>query len=136
MAGSVRQELVEYGRRCRVIKLHCVGDSVDGSIPDTSVLDRLKYRVAGWSLDSVKVYPGATGPTADSDLEVEDGDGLDMLGGEGTDLIKNSAASVTVPSRDSIRGPVPITGGMTIKVTNQAVASALYRIDLVCIDYA
>lgn len=134
MAGSVRQELVEYGKRCRVLRLHCVGDSVNGSIPDTTIEDQFKHKLAGWSLDSVRVYPGATGPTADSDLELEDDDGLDVLGGEGTDLIKNSAASVTVPSRDSVRGPVPITGGLTAKVTNQSVASAIYRIDLVCIE--
>jgi len=130
MAGRVTQIVKEYGEEVREVIYSCIGDSANGSIPDTEVSTEVYRQVQGMSLDSVEVVPGATAPDA-ADVVVNDEHGLDVLGGNGTALIHATLPKATIPTIDSQNKRIPLRGKFTVGVANQATASALYKIIMV-----
>lgn len=130
MAGEiVRQSYKEYGNNVRTIIFDCLGDASDGSIANTEMTDKIYRRVQGWSLDSVEAVPGSIAPDA-ADVVINDEHGLDVLGGNGTNLIHATNAQATIPSIDSQNKRIPMKGKFTLGVTNQATVSATYLIIL------
>jgi hypothetical protein len=84
------------------------------------------------ALNSVVVYPtsGGTAPDA-ADVQVLM-NGMDLLGGLGTNLIHATATQGLNPASTftgNIWFPI-ITGTLTLKVSNQATASANYTVKL------
>lgn len=136
MAGRVTQLAKLYSENVREIIFHCIADAADGSVPDTEFDNEVYKSAQGFFLDSVEIVPGATGPTADSDLVVEDEHGLDILGGNGADLIENATVAATIPKVDSQVKRVPIRGKLTSKVTNNSVNSAVFDIIFVLVREA
>jgi hypothetical protein len=134
MAGTVTQTMQEtesgYGR-VATVKLACVGDASDGTIPDTNLSSAIQTKINGWYLDMVICNPGATAPTADSDVYIKDEDGLDLLGGNGVDLLHNTTTKATVPSTDGQAKQQPVRGTLTLDVDNQSVNSATYDVILI-----
>jgi len=110
---------------------HCIADAGDASVLDTEMSKAIYTQLSGWSLDSVKTVPGGTGPTDDTDLVIHDQDDLDILGGNGANMIDNATVNATVPSVDGQNKRIPITGKLTTVVTNNAVNSAIFDIKMI-----
>lgn len=114
--------------------LTCTGDSSNGGYPATTLSQFFvdasgrTYVMPGLQLYSVKVIPGTTGPTADSDMTITDEYGVDLLGGKGTNLIKNAAKTWALfgPSGYYI-SPI-VTGELTLTITGNSVNSATITI--------
>jgi hypothetical protein len=136
-AGSCTQSAVSDAAGTSVlIKFVCTGDSGDGSIPNTDVsaanmaliLDKTYFY-------TMTAYPtsGGTPPdAADVQLLMN---GLDLLGGKGTNLIHPTATKEAFGYSSDMgawRTPV-IVSTVTLSVANQATVSANYTIELVFI---
>ena len=87
----------------------------DGSVVQTlSGLDLGK--VLGWYCFCVKVNPGATTPSASWDWTFTDEDGIDVMGGLGTDM-SNSASVLLLPKLDGTNyRDVVVDGAMTLTI--------------------
>lgn len=111
------------------VTLSCTGDSSDGSIPDTEFggpgTDITK-NLHGYYLYEVKIVPGGTGPTDDSDLYIKDANGIDLLGGEGVNKVDNATNSHFQPVFFS-----RIDSKLTLDVDNNSEASSTYTITLI-----
>lgn len=119
MAGTVTLEHTTIGS-VRRIKFSIVADAADGSVPDTT-LPAFQGRLL-----SLHTNPGATAPTDNYDITVEDGDGMDRLQGVGADRHTTSSQQVPVVySSTSVNPPVSLGETLTLKVANNAVNGAL-----------
>lgn len=87
--------------------------------------------IRGKSLKAVEAFPtsGGTAPDA-ADVTVKDSDGLDLLGGNGTNLIHATAKQSTYPMIDGQAAVIPVRGALTIGVANQSTASANFTLRL------
>lgn len=127
----------EREARSKVVKLTCTADAT----PATSVatLDAsMMEELGGMFLYSITTDPGATGPTDNSDLQIADSRGVNIVTatGNGANVIDNSATNQLTPE-----GPETIFYQMahsgyawTITVTNNAVASSFFDIYFEMID--
>ena len=119
MAGTVTLEHTTLGN-IRSIKFSCVGDGADGSFPDTE-LPKFQGRLIG-----LHTNPGATAPTANYDITLIDGDGLDRLQSVG--LNRHTTSSEQVPvvyTSTSVNPPVSVDETLTLTFANNAVNSAI-----------
>lgn len=119
--------------------LACTGDSSNGSIPNTVIT---MPAIGKYRLVSVSAYPTAGGTAPDAaDVYILDADGEDLLGsadngttaGKGANLIHATLKKTTLPYsyHSSAYYYPPVTSALTLKVLNQATASANYTIKLV-----
>lgn len=129
----------------RTITFTCTGDSVDGSVPDTIMTIRNFEKVKGWCFRGVETYPisGGTAPDAASIFVFDDGD-MDLLGSEdgttpyaGLNLIHATLKRACFGNLYLPRAGLhtnyftPVKGLLTLKVIDQATASADYAIVLI-----
>lgn len=129
-AGTVTSTELYYGS-LKTITFTCTADAADGSYPATALTTAQKKYVRGWWLSHVKIDPGATGPTDNSDLTLTVGS-FDILGGNGTDAIDNAVNCVLVPYGSGGDAQYPMTDDdLTINITNNSVNSAVTVITLV-----
>lgn len=142
-AGTVVVTKEHHGPNVITVIFTCTGDSADGSIPDTSTDDKtygndnvtLTSFIEGWFLDKVQCNPGTTAPDA-ADVDINDADGIDLLDGNGDSLIHATSSLATVPATDSQNKLQPVTGAVTLSVSNQATASATYVITATFLRFA
>ena len=139
MAGSVTlssdstfpKSLVHTGEKYQCVRevvFSCVGDASSGSIPDTNLchVDGLDTPLSGWGLWALEIVPGATGPSASSDVYLKSADGTDFLDGYGVDGLNESTNKLIYPQPSII----PIGSTLTLDIDNQSVASATYKVKL------
>lgn len=136
MAGSVTQtKWCNQNGNFMTLLLACVGDSVNGSVPDTALdADFMADAVnRGFYLLEYHTWPGATAPDDASDFTLEDSNGMDVLGTAGTNGIDATTTVRAFPKNtagSSAYWPA-IDETLTLKVTNQATGSAIWNIKLV-----
>lgn len=117
-----RQEIVgEY------VKVAWTADDSDGSVPDTT-LNRLRGFIV-----RVKTNPGATAPTDDYDLSLEDSDGDDVLVTLLNDRDTADSEFVT-PSDSSAPVPIYVNGNYTLALANNSVNSATGSVEFWILD--
>lgn len=149
-AGSVSQSIAEISKGVFEVTLICVGDSSDGSIPNTVTTDanQINSKIRGGYLYSVIAFPtvGGTAPDAAS-VFIIDKYSLYLLGSEdgGTtayDGLNLIHATLTRKAKPNIYSPraglhlydyPKITGALTLKVSDQATLSAEWTIVYVVI---
>jgi hypothetical protein len=133
MAGTVSiASSRTYGRHGRLV-IDCTADASDGSFPDT-VLSNPDADASGvmhgWLL-AMDTNPGATGPTADYDIKIENAEGVDILGGAGADRhTSNSERAYPLSGTAVVAAPVDRHDKLTLKITNNSENSATTRIVL------
>jgi hypothetical protein len=136
MAGTVTETYVKYGKtRSGVDKvvatLACVGDSSDGTLPDTDLSAALTALIKGMYLNFIISFPGGTAPTTAYDVTlVGKTTGIDVLGGAGAD----QSATLPLQAMPVISATAQkrlITEALTFKVANQAVHSATFTVQLI-----
>ncbi|MEN6623611.1 MAG: hypothetical protein ABFD50_18955 [Smithella sp.] len=122
-----------------VVKILCTGDSSNGSIPNTTIAIDTMGKLF---LYTVSAYPTAGGTAPDAaDVFILDANGEDLLGSvdggttanKGANLIHATLKKTTMPYSGYLSQIyfAPVTGILTLKVANQATASANYTIELV-----
>jgi len=136
-AGScVQTDVSAYTGGFTIIKLVCTGAADDGSIPDTAFSAANMAMIQGTHyLYQVKAYPTAGGTAPDAADVVILMDGQDILGGKGVNLIHATATYDTAPYStfmSAYRYPA-ITSTLTLRVSNQATASANYTVEVVSV---
>ena len=125
MAGTVT-ESVNKQTNIHKIVLTCTADASDASFPDTALSHKFSGR-----LIAIETNPGATAPTANYDIVLNDAEGLDVLQGVGA----NRAAATTemaaiVFSTTSVHPVVHESDTLTLSISNNAVNSAIVVINL------
>lgn len=119
MAGTVTLTHYALGN-VRRINFSCVADGADGSLPATALP---KFQ---GTLLALHTNPGATAPTANYDITLIDGDGLDRLQSVG--LNRHTTSSEQVPvvyTSTSVNPPVSVDETLTLTFANNAVNSAI-----------
>ena len=117
----------------KVLTFTIVADSTDGTIPDTDTSTAVTNSIRGWYLDTVIADPGATAPDDDCDVYINNHNGLDILGGNGVDLLHSATTKGTIPCVDSQNKQQLIRHTLTLDVDNQANVSATYLIILILV---
>jgi hypothetical protein len=113
------------------ITLDCRADAAAATF-DAVVLNGLSGvpDILGLKLYNVKAWPGSTAPTDATDLTITDAEGIDILGGRGTDLIDATTMTSCCAGSINTEMPMPIMGPITINITNNAVNAAVIKIKL------
>ena len=125
MAGTVtvvREEIAILEMIARkIITLSWVADASAATVPSTTI-NAITYGITGWYLYSAETNPGATAPTANYDIVINDADGLDIAWG----LLANRHTSNTEIAflADSSHGYPVVRGNLTFTLTNNLVNSA------------
>ena len=125
MAGSSVTETAVLRGPVKVIILSCVGDDTDGSIPRTAIATKISGKLL-----ALETNPGATAPTANYDIVLNDADGIDVLGGAGANRHTTSSEKVALPFGTYFGVPVAYDDVLTLVITNQSVNDAIIVIRL------
>lgn len=125
MAGTITQSHSKIGK-VRVITITCTGDASDGSFPQTNLEDAIEGRLL-----ALETNPGATAPTANYDIVINDAEGVDVLQGVGANRHTTTAEKVAIVySGISAHPVVDRTDVLTLVITGNSVASAVTVIKL------
>ena len=119
MAGTVTQANVKRGP-IGVVTLTVTGDDSDGTVPDTNLTTKISGRLL-----ALETNPGATAPTSNYDITLEDADGHDVLEGVGANRHTSTTEKVAIVfSGTEIHPSVGVDDTLTLKIANQSVNSA------------
>jgi len=144
MAGTVTMIQTNYKvfgeTTIKKLVFTCTADVAAASYPETSTgtVTGAKGQntthtqwFRGWFLHKIIVDPGAVAPTVDSDLTIKDDHGIDVLDGNGTDLIHNTDSKQSYAMIDGVPSLQPMMSDLTLAITNNAVNSAVLTVTLV-----
>ena len=121
MAGTVAQSAVHYAADGLLeITLTATGDSSDGTIPDTVLTPKFSGQLL-----SLKTNPGATAPTDNYDITIEDGDAIDVLQGVGANRDTSNSEQAAIVQATSVNPWIHRGETLTFKVANQSVNNAI-----------
>lgn len=124
MAGTVTCTKIEDGRYGRIV-CTATADAADGSFPATTI------PAFSGELLALRTNPGATAPTANYDMVLNDADGIDRLQGVGANRHTTNSEEVAVVRSGTAIHP-PVAGeALSLAITNNAVNSAVTVVTLV-----
>lgn len=119
MAGTVTQAHVKRGP-VGCVTLTITADAADGSVPNTDLSVKISGRLLALETD-----PGATQPTANYDITLEDASGHDVLQGVGANRSTSATEKVAIVfSGTSVHPPVAVSDVLTFKLANNLVNAA------------
>ena len=119
MAGTVTESVDKLGPIHKVT-LSVTADAAAATVPDTAIA----HKVAGRIL-ALETNPGATAPTANYDITLEDGAGHDVLEGVGANRHTSSTEKVhVIYSGTEIHPPIAFGDSLTFKLANNSENSA------------
>lgn len=125
MPGTVTTTHRALGGQVRRLIFAVTADAAAASVPDT-VLPSIEGRLL-----ALVTNPGATAPTDNYDITLEDADGADRLQGVGANRdTANTEQAPIVYTGTSIHPPVDADETLTLKIANNAVNSALIGITI------
>jgi hypothetical protein len=150
-AGSCTQTVTSYptvtlsnpSPSMKSITFVCTGDAVNGSIPDTDITAGNLESIIGMYLYGVFANPttGGTAPDAADVFLLDKTTGEDYLGSSNAGTTPNKGANLIHATLPKSTMPYsyymsnwfyfPIRRTLTLRVSNQATASANYTIELV-----
>jgi len=125
MAGTITQTHSKIGK-IGVITFTCTADASDGSFPSTTVDDAIEGKLL-----ALETNPGATAPTDNWDVVINDAEGADVLQGAGAnrDTTTTEKAGIFF-SGTSSHPPVDKTDTLTLVITGNSVNSAVVVVKL------
>jgi len=115
-----------------ILTFNCTGDSATGAFPSTTTSVGNSAFIYGTALCGMETNPGATKPTDEYDIVINNAGGRDILGGQGTNRDETNTEYV-VPKMDTITGQVgctPVDTALTLAITNNSVKSAIVSVKL------
>lgn len=124
-AGTCTQSYTSIGN-IRRVTLTCTADASDGSFPSTALTTKFEGRLL-----KLVTNPGATAPTDNYDLVLNDQNGADVLQGVGANRdTTNTETAVIVYSGTGTHPAVDDSDTLTLVITNNSVNSAITVIDI------
>lgn len=136
MAGTIELQYTQITDKLIEVKALCTADASAHTFPATVISPRpvnSDVDLVGWKLYGVLAVPGALGPTDDTDLTLTDLDGVDLLGARGTNLIDETAKTSCCAGTALTDMPMPVTGPITITISNNSVDSAVTTLKIMFI---
>jgi len=128
-AGTVTQSISRAGRMIEVT-FSWTADAGAATVPSTAMESAYAAEVLGCWLISGETDPGATAPTDDYDIVVNDSLGCDLFGGALNNR-DTSTSEYATPLVGNSYGYVPITDStLTMVISNNAVNSATGKLVL------
>lgn len=125
MAGTITQAHTALGN-IRRLTFTCTADASDGSFPSTEVTAKIEGRLL-----KLVTNPGATAPTANYDIVLNDQHGHDVLQGVGANRHTTNTESVAIVYSGTGTHPcVAESDTLTLAITNNAVNSAITVVDV------
>ncbi len=119
MAGTITQALDRRGA-IGVITLTCTADASDGSFPETPLDTKISGRLL-----ALETNPGATAPTDNYEIALDDAEGHDVLEGKGANRDTANTEKVSVVRGAAEYSEVAKSDVLTFKITNNSVNSAI-----------
>jgi len=119
MAGTVTQTHTKRGP-IGLVTLTCTGDASDGSIPNTNFVPKISGKII-----AIETNPGATAPTDNYDIVIDDADGHDVLEAAGANRDTANTEKTAVAFGTYFGSPVSVEDVLTLKITNQSVNAAI-----------
>jgi len=121
MAGTVVETITSGYGFIEVITLTCTADAADASFPATALTNKFTgYLIA------LETNPGATAPTANYDIVLNDAEGNDVLQGVGANRHTSTTEKVPIVYSGTALHPIiHATDTLTWTITNNAVNSAI-----------
>ena len=125
-AGSVTQTLAMVGNNTGkyIWTLTWTADAADHTVPNTAMSADILAVVEGFYIEKVTTNPGATAPTDDYDITIEDTDGVDLMGGALLNRDTSTSESAYPIVATGVYGAVPFDGAPTVKWAGNSVNSA------------
>lgn len=122
-AATVTQKITFQSQQLVVLTINWT--SANPAADFTADLNALlMQQITGkYFLYAMETDPGATAPTDNYDVALNDANGMDILGGAGADRDTENTEKV-MPRINGVEAPVPIDGTITLSVANNAVNSA------------
>lgn len=117
MAGTITQTLDERGD-VGVVTFTATADASDGSFPEVAIAAKLSGKLL-----ALETNPGATAPTDNYDILLDDAEGKDVLEGVGANRDTTNIEKVAV-LLSSLHPPVAKSDVLTFKITGNIVNSA------------
>lgn len=124
MAGSITETANNLGT-IKTIEFACTADAAAATFPNTA----LTQKIDGFLL-AIETNPGATAPTDQYDITIEDEEGLDQLQGTGANRATATTEIASVVVGTYFHPPVTQDMTLTLKIANNSVNSALIKIIL------
>jgi len=124
-ASTITVTHAKLPNRVRVITFTCTASSVDASFLNNV---SNKRDIEGYVF-LVTTNPGATGPTDGTDIVLDDIEGIDIMGGQMTD-VNGTSSEQFVPLINNVFGSRYVRRVITPKITNNAVNSAVIVISV------
>lgn len=124
MAGTITETAYKLGNIRRLV-FDCTGDASDGSFPDTTITEKID----GFLL-ALETNPGATAPSANYDITIEDGEAVDVLTSLGANRHTSSTEYVNLVVDTYFHRPVSSSDSLTLKIANNSNTSATTKIIL------
>ena len=118
MAGTITQTF-EHRGPIGVITLTCTGDASNGSFPDTVIVPKISGKLL-----ALETNPGATGPTDDYDIALDDAEGHDVFEGKGGNRDITATEKVSLVRGVAEYSEVAKSDVLTFKITNNIVNDA------------
>lgn len=124
MAGTVTQVHNKLGH-IKTVVFTCTADAGAATFPDTAITGSIDGFLVG-----LFTNPGATAPTDNYDITLEDSNGIDVLGGAGGNRHTTASQMADPVIGTYNHPPVSERETYTLKIANNAVNSAITVITL------
>jgi hypothetical protein len=103
----------------------CTADASNGSWPAVALSQSHIDRLTGFYLYKLIINPGATPPTDNWDFTITDSDGIDILGGSGSNMHTTNSAMIAPKLNSSTYFAQPIYGALNLNISGNIVHSAV-----------
>lgn len=127
-AGTVTKAMTKFNNSMWVLEFTCIGDSSNGSIPDTVTSDLSNYQFYIYRV-IIESKAADANVTNDSDVYIKDAYGTDLLSAGGVDQLDDS----TINYIKLTNGGEPVVSTLTLSVSNQSSASGKYYVRVILI---
>ena len=128
---AIVQSSVSQSGEARVLTFTCTGGTAGdaGAIAAITISDANVKLLKSWYLYMAQSTPGVGGLTADWDYTLKDGNGLDKMGGNGTDMSATLSQERMPLIAAGIGFAKPLKSAWIFAITNNSVASSPVVVD-------
>ena len=125
MAGSSIVETKEHRGPIGVLTFTCTADDTDGGFPATDLITKISGKLL-----ALETNPGATAPTDNYDIALDDAEGHDVLEGKGVNRDTATTEKVSIVRGVAEYSEVSKSDVLTLKLTGNIVNDATVVVKL------
>jgi hypothetical protein len=110
-----------------VCTAHTDGTTTAISTDSDTIADERTYTqlIRGRRFRAIEAFPTSGGEAPDDDVNVtvKDSDGLDLLNGNGTNLVHSTDKKIAYAETDGVPAEIPVRGALTIAIADSGAAA-------------